>query len=57
MNAVADHRLDGRWLEQRGEPILSTDLGTWWGRTAARGSLGDEDVFKDILAEMQAKFG
>ncbi len=46
-----------RWLEQRGEPILSTDLGTWWGRTAASGSLEDEDVFKDILAEMKAKFG
>ncbi len=45
------------WLKGSGEPILDTDLGTWWGRTAASGSLEDEDVFKNILADPQAKFG
>jgi hypothetical protein len=39
-----------RRLEAFGEPILATDFGRWWGRTATGQSITVDTVIKEIHA-------
>lgn len=38
-------------LEERGEPILKNDYGTWWGRTCTGQSISMDSVIRDLVTE------
>lgn len=40
-------------LEKRGQPILRTDWGDWWGRTGTGQSISLDGVIEDIYQELK----
>lgn len=39
-------------LEARGEPVLHSDLGDWWGRTCSGQAISMDSVIKDIYISL-----
>jgi hypothetical protein len=40
-------------LEAKGEPILKTDFGDWWGRTTTGQSISIDGVIREIVIDLE----